>query len=169
MKPPKFFVQGHYSTTYRIYCGYEAPVLGPIKPQDLSSENEAHGFIIRLRLDHAFCSRILRAVDGLTVNSDISARPCQNIMGMVPPDPFLSAQLLRLRFRQYPQQSLPDHPASTRHSIPGNGLPLRPCHHSVNERPQPRRRDILRACRMATGLRISRQPCPDRRTTGDDD
>jgi len=72
MKPPKFFVQGRYSSIYRIYCGYEAPVPGPIKPQNLSNEHDAHAFIIRLKLDHAFCLTILRAVDGLTVNSGIS-------------------------------------------------------------------------------------------------
>lgn len=72
MKSFKFFVQDRYGTTYRIYCGYEAPVLGPIKPQRLSAEHDAHEFIIRLRLDHAFYLNILRAVDGLTVNSNIS-------------------------------------------------------------------------------------------------
>jgi len=55
MTPFKFFVQDRYGTTYRIYCGYEAPVLGPIRPQHLSTEHDAHEFIIRLRLDHAFC------------------------------------------------------------------------------------------------------------------
>jgi len=71
-------VQDHYGSPYRIYCGYEAPVLGPIKllgpikPRDLSNEHDAHEFIIRLRLDHAFCLKILQAVGGLMANSDIS-------------------------------------------------------------------------------------------------
>jgi len=76
-------VQGRYSTTYRIYCEYEALVLGPSKPQNLSAEHDAHEFIIRLRLDHAFCLKILRAVDGLTANSDISLAYSQRDLARV--------------------------------------------------------------------------------------
>ena len=83
MKPYKFFVQGRYSITYRIYCGYEAPVLGSIPPQDLSNEHDAHEFIIRLRLDHAFCLKILHAVGGLTVNSNISLAYSQRDLASV--------------------------------------------------------------------------------------
>ncbi len=83
MKSHKFFVQDRYGTTYRIYCGYEAPVLGPTKPQNLSAEHDAHEFIIRLRLDHAFCLKILRVVDGLTANSDISLAYSQRDLARV--------------------------------------------------------------------------------------
>jgi len=83
MKSYKFFVQDHYNTTYRIYCGYETPILGPIEPQHLSNEHDAHEFIINLRLDHAFCLTILQAVGGPMVNSDISLAYSQRNLASV--------------------------------------------------------------------------------------
>ena len=77
-------MQDRYGTTYRIYCGYEAPVLRPIKSQSLSAEHDAREFIIRpRRLDHAFRLKILRAVDGLTANSDISLAYSQRDLAKV--------------------------------------------------------------------------------------
>jgi len=72
MQLNKLFVQGIYGELYRLYRWHERPILGPIQPENLSDKCTASRFVRRLRMEHADWLNVLREMDAITANSDIS-------------------------------------------------------------------------------------------------